>query len=235
MRSQIDCYDEQLGGDRKTFDLKTRAVLTIRRDCSKYLSAQHLGLKNVLGTNSSFEREFYDLMRSVLIKYNFQARIGHMHGIFLAYHNTLEMFGFEYLSVADMDRVIYGNEQLGRIYDVLFQLLQILLERITNEMGQQTIKVLMNTNRSKEQLEIYALPENISTTQHSALGARHYILRIYSFANNRLMDANSTLHEDETFDVFYNLTDVTHTTEPEEMLQGINDLLQRSGLYDEEE
>jgi len=36
----------------------------------------------------SYEREYYDLMRSAMLKYNFQVRIGKMNGVFIGYHNT---------------------------------------------------------------------------------------------------------------------------------------------------
>lgn len=54
---------------------------------------------------------YYDLVRSGMLKYrcvalrtgnvadhpSLQARIGNMDGIFVAYHNTRRMFGFQYL------------------------------------------------------------------------------------------------------------------------------------------
>lgn len=43
------------------------------------------------------------MTRSAFIKYNMQVRIGRMAGIFVAYHNTKEMFGFEYISQQEMD------------------------------------------------------------------------------------------------------------------------------------
>ena len=46
----------------------------------------------------SYEREFYDMARSAFMKYNLQVRIGCMKGIFVAYHSTKEIFGFEFLS-----------------------------------------------------------------------------------------------------------------------------------------
>ena len=37
------------------------------------------------------------MIRSTLLKYSMQARIGMMDGIFLAYHNTSRLFGFQYM------------------------------------------------------------------------------------------------------------------------------------------
>lgn len=44
------------------------------------------------------------------MKYGFQAKIGRMDGIFVAYHNTLEIFGFQYIPLDDMERCIYGAD-----------------------------------------------------------------------------------------------------------------------------
>jgi Mitochondrial protein Pet127 len=55
-----------------------------------------------------------DMLRSTLIKYNLQVRIGMMDGIFVAYHNTSKLFGFEYIPREQMDDDIYGSNQFAR-------------------------------------------------------------------------------------------------------------------------
>ena len=47
-------------------------------------------------------------MRAAFLKYSFQARIGNMDGIFVAYHNTARIFGFQYLPLEEMDERLYG-------------------------------------------------------------------------------------------------------------------------------
>ena len=37
------------------------------------------------------------MLRATMLKYSMQARIGAMDGIFVAYHSTAKIFGFEYL------------------------------------------------------------------------------------------------------------------------------------------
>ena len=44
-------------------------------------------------------RRFYDMTRSAFLKYSMQVRIGNMDGIFVAYHNTARIFGFQYISL----------------------------------------------------------------------------------------------------------------------------------------
>jgi hypothetical protein len=75
----------------------------------------HLGyrLTRQHGLSDSFERELYDMSRSAFIKYNLQARIGGMDGIFVAYHNTAELFGFQYLAREWIDEAVFGSRTAG--------------------------------------------------------------------------------------------------------------------------
>lgn len=131
LRAQLDCVDESLPGPNKVFDIKTRATFAVRRDCGNH--RRHVGyrLSRLLGEFNSFEREFYDMARSAFLKYNMQVRIGRMNGIFVAYHNTRELFGFEYLSQQDLDECIFGSTALGdRVFNAVCQLTEQMLSRI---------------------------------------------------------------------------------------------------------
>ena len=133
LRSQLDCHDPRL--PKQTFDLKTRAVLPIRMDVQNYqVPSHHLTnfpqkysnyrLLRDQGMYCSFEREYFDMCRSTMLKYkymrcvpisfcSFQAKIGDMDGIFVAYHNVSQMFGFQYVPREEMDQRIYGNSTTG--------------------------------------------------------------------------------------------------------------------------
>ncbi|CUM64938.1 uncharacterized protein PRCAT00002556001 [Priceomyces carsonii] len=116
MRSQLDCYDERLPGNG-TFDLKTRAVCAIRYDSGNPdLANNTYQIWKLNGDVESFEREFKDLIRTgALLKYGFQARIGQMDGIFIAYHNINSFFGFQYLPLSEIDNVFYNHERIGKL------------------------------------------------------------------------------------------------------------------------
>lgn len=43
------------------------------------------------------------------MKYGLQAKIGRMDGVIVAYHNTVEVFGFQYIPLEDMERCVYGG------------------------------------------------------------------------------------------------------------------------------
>ncbi|GCF01209.1 hypothetical protein ZYGM_001757 [Zygosaccharomyces mellis] len=110
LRSQLDAYDSKLPGTG-VFDLKTRAVAAIRHDLSFVESNNNYTgyeIDRVFGEFESLEREFFELIRSTLLKYSLQARIGKMDGIFVAYHNIARMFGFQYLPLEDLDFIIHS-------------------------------------------------------------------------------------------------------------------------------
>jgi hypothetical protein len=44
----------------------------------------------------------------------FQARIGCMDGMFVAYHNTQELFGFEYIPLSDIDKCVSGSTHFAQ-------------------------------------------------------------------------------------------------------------------------
>ncbi|KAG7665313.1 PET127 [[Candida] subhashii] len=111
LRSQLDCYDERLPGNG-TFDLKTRASLSIRHDQQNpKLEQNTYQVWKLKGEYESFAREREDLIRTgAMMKYMFQARIGQMDGIFIAYHNINSMFGFEYIPLSELDEIFYSNK-----------------------------------------------------------------------------------------------------------------------------
>ena len=68
MRSQLDCHDSRLPGTG-VFDIKTRAVLPIRMDILNYEENSGYQIRSQYGIMESFEREYYDLIRSGFLKY----------------------------------------------------------------------------------------------------------------------------------------------------------------------
>ncbi|KAI5964890.1 PET127 [Candida pseudojiufengensis] len=110
MRSQLDCFDPRLPNNG-TFDLKTRASTNIRYNSHDPNSSEtNYQIFKLKGNYESYEKEFKDLIRTgALLKYLFQARIGQMDGIFIAYHNINSIFGFQYLPVEELDKIFYSR------------------------------------------------------------------------------------------------------------------------------
>ena len=145
MRSQLDCSDPRL--PRKTFDLKTRAVVAVRNDRANWVESSGYQIRHSTGLLESFEREHYDMIRASLLKYNFQARIGFMDGIFVCYHNTASVFGFQYLSVEEMNTRLFGSQEMAdQSFKLSIKLLEALLEACTELYPSQSVKLTMMTN-----------------------------------------------------------------------------------------
>jgi len=115
MRSQLDCNDARLPGTG-VFDLKTRACISVRMDVQRAEEGADYEIYHRTGVYNSFEREYYDMIRSAFLKYSLQVRIGKMDGIFVAYHNTKRIFGFQYISLDEMDVALHGASEtdIGR-------------------------------------------------------------------------------------------------------------------------
>ncbi|KAF4824537.1 mRNA degradation protein pet127 [Colletotrichum siamense] len=178
MRSQLDAYDSRLPGTGM-FDLKTRSVISIRMDATGYQKGLGYELRNRFGNWESFEREYYDMIRSTMLKYSLQVRMGRMDGIFVAYHNTQRIFGFQYISLEEMDLALHGTEdkQLGDLeFKLSLHLLNKVLDRATKRFPGRSIRLHIETRPTNPPLMyIFAKPvtheqiEKIQTTQHAAI------------------------------------------------------------------
>lgn len=131
MRSQLDAHDPRLPGTGM-FDLKTRAVVSIRMDVSKYEHGLGYQIKSRQGQWESYEREYYDMIRAAFLKYSMQVRMGRMDGIFVAFHNIERIFGFQYISLPEMDSTIHGQWDTS-IGDQEFKLSLDLLNKILDK------------------------------------------------------------------------------------------------------
>lgn len=120
MRSQLDCYDERLPGNG-TFDLKTRAACSVRYNSGlPTVESNEYQIWKLSGQFESFEKEFKDLITTgALLKYAFQARIGQMDGIYVAYHNVNTFFGFQYLPLSEIDHVFYSHAKVEELKNAI--------------------------------------------------------------------------------------------------------------------
>ncbi|CAE6523967.1 unnamed protein product [Rhizoctonia solani] len=161
LRSQLDCADSRLPGTG-VFDLKTRAAISVRRDIWNIEVGSGYQIRSATGPLESFEREYYDLCRSAFLKYSFQARIGAMDGIFVAYHNTSRMFGFQYVPLQEMDQRLFGSHEGGeRVFKVCLGLLETIADSIVSCFPGQDIKAMICTSESKDpELSVWVEPVN---------------------------------------------------------------------------
>lgn len=169
LRSQLDCMDPRLPAP--CFDLKSRATLPIRQDNLNYKNYRGYHLKHLHGQFESFEREQYDIVRSSLLKYYYQVCIGEMDGLFFAYHNTNEIFGFEYMSKEFIEKVLFrdsyfANSVFNFSLQSLDHVLNSLIEshQLTTTNKGKSLRLSMHINDGFTGLIVYselldALPE----------------------------------------------------------------------------
>ncbi|KAJ4491307.1 mitochondrial protein Pet127-domain-containing protein [Lentinula edodes] len=162
LRSQLDCHDSRLPGTG-VFDIKTRACLPIRMDILNFEESSGYLIRKNSGLMESFEREYFDLIRSAFLKYQFQARIGNMDGVFVAYHNTARMFGFQYVPLEEMDERLFGSAPgVGdRVFQKCMETLELVSDEIIACFPSQSVKCTFETQDGMgKDLNIWVEPLN---------------------------------------------------------------------------
>ncbi|TDL22248.1 Pet127-domain-containing protein [Rickenella mellea] len=169
MRSQLDCYDARLPGTG-VFDIKTRAAVPIRLDGLNYKENSGYLIRTLLGSLESFEKEYYDLIRSAFLKYGFQARIGNMDGVFLAYHNTARLFGFQYVPLEEMDERIYGSKQAAeRVFRKCVSLLETVSEEVVSCFPGKSVVCTVETLEGENVMRLWVRPEESADEESSPI------------------------------------------------------------------
>lgn len=159
MRSQLDCVDPRLPGTG-VFDIKTRAALPIRMDQLNYEENSGYQIQHLTGPMQSFEREYYDLIRAAFLKYSLQVRIGNMDGVFVAYHNTARLFGFQYIPLEEMERALYGGDGRGEmVFKHAVTTMEAVLDEAVKAYPEQTIRVLVETLDGEGRMRVWVQPE----------------------------------------------------------------------------
>lgn len=169
IRSQLDAYDPRLPGTGM-FDLKTRAVAAVRMMVREHATGAGYQIKERFGTWESFEREYYDMMRSAFLKYSLQVRMGRMDGIFVAYHNTERLFGFQYIPLTEMDLALHGqsNRTLGdREFRLSVGLLSDIFDQATAQFPKQSLRFHFETREatSVQAPHMYIFAEPVSNEE----------------------------------------------------------------------
>ncbi len=157
MRSQLDAHDPRLPGTG-VFDLKTRAVVTIRMDVQGHEKGVGYEIRKQFGQWESFEREYYDLIRSAFLKYSLQVRMGRMDGIFVAYHNTQRIFGFQYIPLSEMDHALHGQTDttLGdQEFKATLAILNDLMNRATQKFPGRSLRLHVETRPTADPITYF--------------------------------------------------------------------------------
>ena len=173
LRSQLDAYDSRLPGSGM-FDLKTRAVVSIRMDTKEYEQGMGYEIRGRHGEYESFEREYYDMIRAAFLKYSLQVRMGRMDGIFVAFHNTERIFGFQYISLSEMDYALHGTDDTttgDSEFKLSLDLLNRVLDRATAKYPETSLRLHFETRGGETPfMYVFAEPmkeDEIQTIQES--------------------------------------------------------------------
>ena len=178
MRSQLDAYDPRLPGTGM-FDLKTRAVVSIRKDATDFEPGLGYEIRKRKGEFESFEREYYDLCRAAFMKYSLQARMGRMDGIFVAFHNIERIFGFQYLPIGAMDEAIHGTTDttLGdQEFKVSVSMLNKALDMFTEKFPGQSLQIDFETrplNAKKDDCFMYIIAQPVTEDNIKSIQERN--------------------------------------------------------------
>lgn len=173
MRSQLDAYDPRLPGTGM-FDLKTRAVVSIRMNTRDHERGLGYEIKDRFGGWESYERETFDMIRSAFLKYSLQVRMGRMDGIFVAFHNIERIFGFQYVSLPELDLHLHGQSDVAlgdQEFKLSIGLLNDVFERATQKFPGRSLRFHFETRNTQTPfMYIYAEPvndEDITAIQES--------------------------------------------------------------------
>ena len=179
LRSQIDAQGIDAQGNSVVFELKTRATSVLRYEIFNYIDYLDYEIVKYKGKHSSYEREFYDLVRGGFLKYIMQCKIGRMDGALIAYHNTQKVFGFEYIKLADMEKRVFGCPEFS---DVVFKSGLSIIEKIFDY-------ILEDQDQ---------LPSSTSTAESSG---RNKIFKIGFYANEyeRFLNVLVEVFDDDMF------------------------------------
>ncbi|KAL0960662.1 hypothetical protein HGRIS_005692 [Hohenbuehelia grisea] len=169
MRSQLDCVDSRLPGTG-VFDIKTRAALPIRLDMFNHEENSGYLIRTLQGPVESFEKEYYDLIRSAFLKYSFQARIGNMDGVLVAYHNTARIFGFQYVPVEEMDDCLFGPTPGAgdRVFIRCLALLEAVADEVVRCFPGKSVRCTFETLEDSRVMKVWVQPVEEERDQDAA-------------------------------------------------------------------
>lgn len=125
------------------------------------------------------------MSRSAFLKYSLQVRIGQMDGIFVAYHNTRRIYGFQYLPLKEMDRILHGTPEMGaQAFKLSVTLLETLLQAVTDSFPRnQPLSLIIEYQESKQQLVAYAQPNSQGKDHHEVTTAPAVAISLRAWTN----------------------------------------------------
>lgn len=131
-----------------------------------------------------------------------------MDGIFVCYHNTAEIFGFQYLPRCEMDFCLYGNSHTGdAVFSLILQLYNVVLDEILSKYSREdNVLITFATDKTGKSMKIYSQVYNEkSKVVTDASRLLEYDLDIQSTVNNGVRSTFTLDSPSDVWQVTYNL------------------------------
>ncbi|KAL9035715.1 MAG: hypothetical protein Q9214_006456, partial [Letrouitia sp. 1 TL-2023] len=141
--------------------------VSVRMDASNYEKGAGYQIKSRHGAWESYEREYFDMIRAAFLKYSLQVRMGRMDGIFVAFHNTDRIFGFQYISLPEMDSTLHGqwDTTIGdQEFKLSLSLLNQILDKATARYPNTSLRLHFETREAQTPF-MYIFAEPVTEDQ----------------------------------------------------------------------
>jgi len=169
-------------------------------------------------------------------------RLGHMNGIFMAYHNTKEMFGFEYIPIQEMDSYIFGSTSFADTsFDIVMKLFQRIISSLTALFPNETLQLTFWTDRTKKEMNIFV--ERIPRSEDRGWGEgsadvgekKMFPLHLFKLhldvvVNGRRQSKSLEVEEGDKLQVHTHLYEVSDLSQ-DQLHDEFGEILKRSDLY----
>lgn len=208
LRSQIDCVNQSLD---KTFDLKSRATFPIRMDPYNYRKFSNFEFTKRNTLFNSPEREYYDILRSAGLKWLFQAKLGCMDGLFVAYHNVATILGVEYIPVTRLEQDLIGGSS-DALFEASIESLDQFLGLIVNR-WKNIEYIRLSLAKTSSGLDIYVEPSQIGFDETTDMELGEMGLWKYHVTSKSFVDGVNVKFPVGKFDVKLDIKDVTEISD----------------------
>lgn len=116
--------------------MDSRRALNVNITISSALPSSNMGMAQP----PTYERQYLNTFHFC----SFQARIGNMDGVFVAYHNTARLFGFQYVPLQEMDERLFGTRPGAgeRVFRKCVGLMEVVAGEITECYPEQVCRMI---------------------------------------------------------------------------------------------
>jgi hypothetical protein len=81
-----------------------------------------------------------------------------MDGIFIAYHNTAQILGLQYMSVRDMDDLLFGEPGVGNsVFRACVRVLEVIYDGIAVTHPQQVLCCCLSALHRQSSMQLFGL------------------------------------------------------------------------------